>query len=630
VILATRNDFFALRGPSRRARFAAVRGSCTRARGVGRAAAGAAALLLALSCGGEGGEAEPAGGVPTAENGALGPPERGDWLVNWSLADPENLNPLISNDSAANAVLRWIFLSLLDVDDETLESVPLIARELPEISEDKLTYTFRLREGVTFSDGKPLTADDVVFTMKAIKHPGVRAPFARNYFESVQDVVAVDPLTVRFDLRKPYFRNTLVLGSISPLPRHYYDPGDLLAGISVAEIEAHDGLDAARRERAGRFAKSFNDDYLLSPMGPGAFVLRDPERDYQTGERIVLHHRDQFWAPNDPELGDAWVERVVIRIINDREAALVALKNGDLDTIGLTPLQWRINKDNRRFREKVETHIHVSPGYTYIGWNQRRPIFADTRVRVALSHFVDKKNIVAKVLHGLGETVESPIFVERPEYNQTLEPFPFDPARGRAILAEAGWSDSDADGVLDRVIDGARVPLRFEIITNSGNDIRRDVGLAVIDEMKRAGIDVSFRAVDWSVMLQQVRKFDFDAVILGWGMSVMVPDAYQVWHSSQAVEDGSNHVYFRNEEVDRILEEYRVTFDAARRKEMYDRFQQIIYAEQPYTFLFMQKAITAWDRRFQGVRWYPTGGTEQNEWWVPAAEQRYGRVAGGR
>lgn len=589
-----------------------------------------ALAALALACGGPedstpSGAADGAGGNGAASDGSAsnGVPVRGDWLVNWSLADPEQLNPLTSNDTASNAVLNWLFSPLLTVDNETLDLRPLVARALPDISEDKLTYTFHLRDDVTFSDGEPVTADDVVFTVQAVKHPRVKAPFYRNYLESVRAVTAVDRLTVRFDLRKPYFRNHLVLGGISPLPRHHYDPENLLEGLTVEDLESFDALDPERKERAERFAKEFNEDFLWRPLGSGPFVLEDPDRDVVTGERVVLRRRRDYWAPDDPRLHDAWVDRIVIRIINDREAALVALKNGDVDVVGMTPLQQRINANNQAFHQKVHTKIHIAPGYTYIGWNQRRKIFQDSRVRRALSHFVDKRNLVDKVLHGLGEPIESPIFIERPEYNRSLEPYPFDPARGRALLAEAGWTDGDGDGVLDKEIDGERVDLRFEIISNSGNDIRRDIGLAVIDEMKRAGVAASFRAIDWSILLSKVKKFDYDAVILGWGFSVQVPDAYQVWHSSQAVEDGSNHVYFRNEEADRILEEYRVTFDAGRRKELYDRFQEILYEEQPYTFLFMQKAITAWDRRFRGVSWYPTGGSDQHEWWVPAEYHRY-------
>jgi peptide/nickel transport system substrate-binding protein len=591
-----------------------------------------AALLQALllcsllgACGGPGQEAQPEPGAAgdTTQATQAGEPVRGDWLVQWLLADPESLNPITSNDSASNQVLRWIFLSLLDLDNETLEQRPMLASELPEVSEDKLSYTFRLREGVTYADGTPFTAEDALFTVKVIKHPRVNAPHARNYYESVRDVVVVDPLTIRFEIKKPYFRNDLVLGSTQPLPRHHYDPENLLGGISVAELDDFDSLDEKRKDRATRFAKAFNEDFHRNPMGPGPFVLRDPETDYSTGEQIILHHRADYWAPNNPKLGDAWVERIVLRIINDREAALVALKNGDVDLIGMTPLQYRINKNNRPFHERVATKIHVSPGFTYIGWNQKNRIFQDVRVRRALSHFVDKKNIVEKILHGFGVPVESPIFIERPEYNQKLSPYPFDPEKGKALLAEAGWKDGNGDGVLEKKIDGETINMAFEIISNSGNDIRRDVGLTVIDEFKRAGVRASFRAVDWSIMLDKVGKFDFGAVILGWGMSVMVPDSYQVWHSSQAVTGGSNHVYYRNAEADRILEDYRVEFDPARRKELYDRFQEILYEEQPYTFLFMQQAISAWDRRFHGVTWYPSGSTDLLEWWVPASLRKY-------
>ncbi len=590
-----------------------------------RRASVCAALGLALLAGCGGGEeaGTPVWPGPGDSGQAAVDPVRGDWMVRWLLADPENLNPITSNDGAANSVLRWMFLSLLDLDNETLEFRPQIARELPEVSEDKLTYTFHLRSDVTFPGGTPLTADDVVFTVKVIKNPRVNAPHSRNYYESVRDAVAVDPTTVRFDLKKPYFRNDLVLGGTQPIPRHHYDPENLLEGISVADLDSFDDLDSDRKERATRFAKAFNEQFHHNPMGPGPFVLRNPETDYKTGERVILRHREDYWGPNDPKLGDAWVDRIVLRIINDREAALVALKNGDLDIIGMTPLQYRINRNNKRFNEKIDTKVHLSPGYTYIGWNQKRKLFQDARVRRALGYFVDKNNMVDKILHGFGVPVESPIFIERPEYNKNLAPYAYDPSKGKALLAEAGWKDTNGDGILDKVVDGKRVDFSFEVISNSGNDIRRDVGLALIDELKRAGIDASFRAVDWAIMLDQVKTFSYDAVILGWGMSVMVPDSYQLWHSSQAVEGGSNHIYFRNAEVDQILEEYRITFDAEKRKQLYDRFQEILYEEQPYTFLFMQRAITAWDRRFHGITWYPSGSTDFLEWFVPPLAQKY-------
>lgn len=579
------------------------------------------AALLALACGDSG----PQTPSPAAGGGeANGTPVRGDWLVLHLLADPENLNPITSSDAAASAVLSWIFPSLLTLDNETLEQRPVIATGLPEVSEDKLTYTFELRPDATFADGRPVTAQDFLFTLKVIKNQAVLAPHYRNYLASVKGAEAVDDLTLRIDLREPYFRNYLVLGGLTPLPRHYYDPKGDLEEISVAEMDQWNDLGAERQARAEAFAKQFNEDYQRRPMGAGAFELRDPENDLVTGEKIVLKRREDFWAPDDPVHGDAWVDRIVFRVINDQEAMLVSFKSGDLDVVGLTPLQHtRPDTNSARFAEHAEKHVGMRPAYSYIGWNEKRPIFQDRRVRQALRYFVDKDAIIEKVLFGLGMPVESPIYIERVEYDRSLPAHVFDPEKGKALLAEAGWADSDGDGVLDKEIDGERVPLRFEIMSNSGNAIRKAVGLAVIDEMKRAGIDASFREIDWSIMLNKVKTFDYDAVILGWAMGVTPPDAYQVWHSSQAVEGGSNHVAFTNVEVDEILENYRTEFDPEKRIEMYKRFQEILYEEQPYTFLFLQKAITSWDRRFDGVTWYPSGATDQGEWWVPVERQKY-------
>jgi len=586
----------------------------------------AAALLLtalALACGDRdpaGPPAETAGAEPAPESN--GTPQRGDWLVLEQLSDPENLNPLTSSDVGSMQVLTWILPPLVGIDPETKGQRPGLAESLPEISDDFLSFTYRLRPGVTFSDGRALSAADVVFTVKATLHPKVNAPHLRNYYESIEDVTALDDLTVRIRCRKVYFRNAWDLGAIQTLPRHYYDPDDLLGPISVAELIAWDGLRPEKKARAERFAKQFNEGFQRNPMGPGAYTLADPKRDWVTGERIVLTRRDDFWAPGRTDLGDAWVDRIVYRIINDTSAALVAFKARQIDYVGLTPGQYVRETDSAKFRRQAGKQARDSTSYSYIAWNQRRPVFQDRRVRQALSHMVDKKNLVEKVLFNLAVPVEGHISPLRVEYNSALKPWPFDPERARALLAEAGWADTDGDRILDREIDGKRVPLRFEIISNAGNEQREKVGLVVIDEFKRHGIDASFRSIDWSIMLDKVSHFDFDAVVLGWAPPpVIPPDAYQIWHSSQAVENGSNYTWFRNAEVDDILERYWAEFDQAKRVALYHRFQEILYEEQPYTFLFSQKALSAWDLRFRGVKWYPGLPPNWEDWWVPAGHR---------
>jgi peptide/nickel transport system substrate-binding protein len=204
-----------------------------------------------------------------------------------------------------------------------------------------------------------------------------------------------------------------------------------------------------------------------------------------------------------------------------------------------------------------------------------------------------------------------------------LPSYDFSPARGLELLRKAGWSDSDGDGILDKVIDGRRIPFRFELKINSGNTTRKSVALTLQDELRKHGIDVSVREIDWTIFLSDVKARKFDAVILGWSMSVSEPDAYQVWHSSQAANRGSNHISYKNERVDQILEQYRREFDPQKRIALYREFQQILSEEQPYTFLFVNKSVAAVQRRIRGVEVYP-GGIRPIDWWVPAAARRYG------
>jgi peptide/nickel transport system substrate-binding protein len=393
----------------------------------------------------------------------------------------------------------------------------------------------------------------------------------------------------------------------------------------VRELAEWDSIEQRKKDRAIRFAQKFNADFHRRILGAGAYVLNDPERNLLTGERIVLDHRHDFWAPGDALRGDGWVDRFFFRVINNQDAALVALKARTLDLMGLTPLQHLKQTDTPGFESQFDKAISYTPSYVYVGWNQNRPVFREKAVRQALAHLVDRDRIIDKVLFGYGEKIDSPVYRFHPEYNTEIRGYPFDPATARRMLDLAGWTDHDADGIRDKEIDGKSTPLRVEIISNSGNAIRKNIGLIVMDELKQAGIGASFREVDWSILLDKIGRFDYDAVILGWVMSLNDPDLFQLWHSSQAVPGGSNHVSFKNAEADRLLEDYRREFDEKRRIELYWRLQEIIHDEAPYAFLYMPKGITAYDRRFRNVTWYASGAPNLGEWWVPSAIQRYGQ-----
>ena len=544
-------------------------------------------------------------------------PVTGDWLVIHSLSDPEQLNPFTSSDSVSSEVNQYIFESLLTRDPRTLEFKPYIAESRPEISENKLAYTFKIRSDARFQDGRPVTGADVLFSLKVIKCPLVNAPFLRVYFNSVVDAELLDPFTIRFVTKEPYFLNESVLGQeIKILPRHYYDPDDLLRNVAIRDLlRAPDKLS----EGIKRFADNFNKNYNRNPLGSGPFKFHR----WKTGQEIELVRDVNYWGNGKQGIDQPYLDRLKFRVVNNMDAALVRLKSGGLDYMeALQPVQHVRGTNSARFNQEFKKYEYYAPTYTYIGWNNEHPIFADKRVRQAMTYLTDRKQIVKSVLFGLGEVVDSHIYLFRPEYDKSLKSYPFDKQKAMALLNEAGWKDTDGDGVLDKVVNGIKMPLRFEIKVNSGNAVRKSVALILLDELKKHGIDVSVRELDWTIFLNDVKNHHFEAVVLGWGMSTTEPDAYQVWHSSQAANKGSNAISYKNARVDEILEQYRREFDPQKRIQVYKEFQQILHEEQPYTFLYVSKRVSALHRRFQGVEIFPDG-LRPIDWWVPAGSQKF-------
>jgi peptide/nickel transport system substrate-binding protein len=573
------------------------------------------ALLLLIGCGDKT-EVKVSDAPPAAEQ-VSGKPVTGDWLVIHSLSDPEQLNPLTSSDASSSEVNQYIFESLLTREPRTLEFKPYIAEARPEISNDKLSYTFKIRRDVRFQDGRPVTGEDVLFSLKVIKCPLVNAPFLRVYFNSVIDAQLLDPYTIRFVTKERYFLNESVLGQeIKILPRHYYDPDNLLKNVSVRDLLKDP---SQLNENVKKFADNFNKNYNRNPMGSGPYKFHR----WKTGQEIELVRDPKYWGTGQPGIDQAYLDRLKFRVVNNMDAALVRLKSGSLDYMEvLQPVQHVRGTNSERFNREFKKYEYYAPTYSYIGWNNNHPIFRDKRVRQAMTYLTDRKQIVKSVLFGLGEVVDSHIYFFRPEYDKSLRSYPFDPQKALALLNEAGWRDTDGDGVLDKVIDGKRVPLRFEIKVNSGNAVRKSVALVLLDELKKHGIAASVRELDWTIFLNDVKNHQFDAVVLGWQMSTTEPDAYQVWHSSQAANKGSNAISYKNARVDEILEAYRREFDPQKRIQMYKEFQEIIHDEQPYTFLYVGKRVSAVHRRFQGVEVFPDG-LRPIDWWVPVARQKY-------
>lgn len=504
--------------------------------------------------------------------------DQGGSIVIGTIGDATSMIPMITSDAASHEMSGLVYNGLLKYD-KNINLVGSLA-ESWTVSPDGLTITFKIRKGVKWQDGKPYTAHDAVFNWRFMTDPKTPTAYSGDYLK-VKSATAPDDHTFVVKYKEP-FAPGLASWTLSQMPRHLLEGKD------------------ARSSPLNRH-----------PMGTGPFIFKR----WDPGSRVGLQANPNYWE------GRPKLDGVTYRVIPDMATMFLELKAGGIDWMGLNALQCRRQTDSKYFKQNFKKYRYLSNGYTYLGYNLRDPLFADRRVRQALTYAIDKKEIIKGVLLGLGRVCTGPIKPETYWFNPKVRRYPYNPAKAKELLAQAGWTDSDGDGLLDK--DGQ--PFEFTILTNQGNTARANTGVIIQHRLAKVGITVKLRTVEWAAFINEfVKKARFEAILLGWSFTPD-PDQFDVWHSSKAKPGQLNVTHYKNPEVDKLLEEQRRTFDRAKRKVLLGRFQEIIAEDQPYTFLYVPDALPIVASRFKGISPAPVGISYNFiHWWVPKALQRPG------
>lgn len=463
--------------------------------------------------------------------------------------EPENLNPIFGdniyagNEKFFNGLLRY---------GEGIATEPDLAAALPEVSRDGKTVTVRLRPDVRFHDGEPLTADDVVFTYRSMLDPKVASPF-RTQLESLRGVEAMGRDTVRFMLKRPdpAFPDKLQVGIV---PEH------LLRGKDLNKA-------------------SFN----KRPVGTGPYKFRE----LRAGQRLVMEANAGYFR------GPPSIKRVVFPFVEDENARASMLANGSIDGAGLVP------KLAPRFRDSEDyTVIEVpSADARVIALGNESPALSDPRVRRAVSLAIDRDKIVKGVLAGAGEPAYGPI-VPRLGLSDAIDKVPLDRDGARKLLREAGWRDTDGDGVANR----GGEKLAFTLMYFAGDSVRRDLALAVRSDLFKVGVDAKVAGVGDDVVKTRAKR---DATVFGWGQPYD-PDLelYDLFHSS-AASDGdpyTNAPLMRSRTVDAALDAGRSSSDPGQRRDDYRGLQRELQNDGSWVYVARLRHIVVLSKRVSGVK----------------------------
>ncbi len=511
----------------------------------------------------------------------------GDWYVTAITSAIPKLTPYLPGDTSGTYVQGQVLEMLASRDwDEPDQWRPVLA-ESWEVSEDGLTVAFNLRKNVKFANGEPFTSEDVVFTYEWVMSPEIAAPRMKSYWERIESVTADGPHRVVFKLKDTYFLGFSICAQVQVLSKQYYSQ------FTAQEFNSLPGL----------------------LYGSGPYKLREDPKEWRSStEPTVLVRNENYWGVQ-PAL-----DRLVFKIFTSRGPMVTAFRNREFDHIVVYPdeyLNFREDQNLRQGRRWLEFQP-VNTGYRYVGWNCAKPMFADKRVRQALTMLIDREQMARREMNGTVAVANGPFSPLGKQADPSIEPWPYDPERAMKQLAEAGWEDRDGNGVLENE---QGVEFVFELTIPASVKSYEIMAEAIRESMKRGKVSVKINKQEWNSMLEKMDKRDFDAISLGWGAGGPESDVFQMFHSSNIADGGDNNGGYRSDRVDEAIWQARFELDPEKRYALWREVHRILHDEQPYTFMFVSRQVRLVDQRLHNANPTKLGFVHWDEWYVPIGQQ---------
>ena len=464
--------------------------------------------------------------------------------LNLSMSSsPSRLNPILANDSASSEISDWLFNGLFKYDKDGTPTVDL-AKSYEFKTPTHLII--KLKEDVLWHDNVKFTSKDVIFTYEKIIDPKVFNSIKSN-FQQVKSVKALDDYTIEVIYSQAYFK-ALETWMVGILPYHIL------------------------KDEENIMTSSFN----KNPIGTGSYKLKE----FKTAQDIELIANENYFE------GKPKIDKILYKFLPDPNTSFLYLKQKNLDIGGLSPMQIDRQIDDT-FKKNYTIIQKPSFAYTYLGFNLKDEKFKDIRIRQALSLAIDRQELVDILFFGYGQICNGPFLPNSFAFNDNVKTITQNIEKAKALLKEAGYDENNH--------------FTFELVTNTGNDIRINTAQILQYQLQKAGVIMKIRVMEWQAFLNTVvHPRNFETVLLGWALALM-PDAYPLWHSSSDKLGGFNLVSYKNEKVDKLIEKGSETIDKNELGKIYKELFQIISDDLPYLFLYIPDAITVINKDIKNI-----------------------------
>jgi peptide/nickel transport system substrate-binding protein len=511
--------------------------------------------------------------------------------------DVDCLHPILSRSSLATQIEWFIMPPMFEYSLDKIKLEPVMTTNLPQLtsSDDSVSiFEYDIHPDAKWDDGSPVQVSDFVFTVKASLNPFLKNTTWRGLLRNINDIVKlVDrPQHLVALIQKNYLLSSEICGNINVYQQKMYDPNSIMRKYSIRDLIAKDSTAWTNEERneLQKFADDFqNADMCKSKIsGAGPYKLVS----WDAGSKIVLEKKKNWWGEKLASTNSmlrAIPDRIEYVIMPDEAAAILALKDGSIDLLtDISPKQFDALKKDTTSNVKLQFFaIDGISQYSCLDLNTRKPGLSDKAVRKALAHLIDINSFIKNVMQGMAEPIVGPIHPSLDFYNKNLKPIQFDPEKATTELTNAGWKDTNKDGILDKVVDGKNVKLSFTMLVTS--EVGKKLGLLFQEEAKKVGIEIKPEIKDWSLILKDMTDRTFDMATVMQAQAPSLWDPYQSWHSSSAKTGGKNHCGFATSETDSLIHIIRTAPSEEIRNDAYSKFQEVLYNEQPQIFLFSPK-----------------------------------------